>query len=192
MNRVPTRCEFCNCHLCDINPTLILFSNETCFHLRGYVNAAENLLLGHKAPVPDITICVCRECNCDYWAHFPSCDHKFTSTCYTHFTILTRISDYNKTCVHLQQGSTTVNTTNNYVPYLDIVCGHRVTWKRLWPLESPHLNLWDRFLLVGHVKGWNVSQYFLHLRISGVNKRHSEGSAFSFASRTSMNNMFMR
>jgi len=76
LSTVPTRCEFCDCHLCDvrtgeINPTLILFSTEDCFHLRGYVDAAENLFLGHKAPVRDVTVCVlCCECNHDYWAHF--------------------------------------------------------------------------------------------------------------------------
>ena len=72
-NTVPTRCEFCNCHLCkvhtgEINPALNLFSSEPCFHLRGYVNGAENLLLGHKAPGHDVTVCVlCCECNCGYW-----------------------------------------------------------------------------------------------------------------------------
>lgn len=71
-NTVPTRCELCNCHLCEvhtgeINPTLILFSSESCFHLRGYVNGAENLFLGHKAPVHDVIVCVlCCECNYDY------------------------------------------------------------------------------------------------------------------------------
>lgn len=64
MNTVPTRCKFCNCHLCgvrtgEINPTLILFSSEACFHLRGYVNTAGNFFLGHKTPVHDITVCVC-------------------------------------------------------------------------------------------------------------------------------------
>ena len=80
MNAVPTRSKFCNCHLCEvhtgeINPTLILLSREDCFHLRGYVNAAENLFLRHKAPVHDVTLCVCVlccECTYDYWAHFLS------------------------------------------------------------------------------------------------------------------------
>ena len=96
-NTVPRRCEFCNCHLCEvhtgeINPTLILFSSESCFHLRGYVKGAENLFLGHKAPVHNVTVCVlCCECNYDYWAHFLSCDHKFTPICYTHFIIFSPV-----------------------------------------------------------------------------------------------------
>lgn len=64
MNTVPTRREFCNWHLCEvytgeINPTFILFSNEAHFHLRGYVDAAENLFVIHKVPLRDVTICVC-------------------------------------------------------------------------------------------------------------------------------------
>lgn len=59
----------------------------------------------------------------------------------THIPLFSHLSDYNITCAHLQQGSATAYTTNNSMPYLDSVCGHRVMRKRLWPPESLHLNL---------------------------------------------------
>jgi len=95
MNTVHTRCEFCNCHLCgvrtgEIKPTPILFSSETYFTSQTVcASCRKSLLRAQSASTQCYGLCVlCCECNYDYWAHFLSCDHKFTSICYTHFTIL--------------------------------------------------------------------------------------------------------
>lgn len=160
MNTVHTRCKFHDCcHLREvrtgeINPTLILFSSEACFLLRGYVNAAGNLFSGHKAPVREVTVCVCCAMSTTMITgliFFPATtnSHQYV----TRTSLFQHLSDYNATCAHLQQGSATAYTADNSTPYLGVVCSHRIMWKRLWPPQSPHLNQCDRFLHVGFVKG---------------------------------------
>jgi hypothetical protein len=65
----------------------------------------------------------------------------------TQTSLFQHLSDYNITCAHLQQGSATAYTTNNSMSCLESVYSQKVICKRLWPPESPHLNLCDRLLL---------------------------------------------